>query len=307
VKVFLNNPKENWIVDRIRKEWYENNPDIVTESMADCDVLWVVAPWQWTHIPFNIYSDKKVVCTIHHIVPEKFDENNLNEFKIRDQFVDAYHVPNKYTENFVSQITDKPIYRISYWYNPELWNPMDKLLAREDLGLPAGKKIIGSFQRDTEGSDLISPKLEKGPDLFCDYVEKIKTDDTLVLLGGWRRQYVISRLRSAGIPYRYYEKSSIANIRKMYAACDLYVVSSRQEGGPQALFEASAMNVPIISTKVGLAEDVLNENCIIDIEKEVYDPTDVDVEDNFNRVRKYDILVHKEKYLNMLREVVNGT
>ncbi len=305
MKVFLNNPKESWIVDRIREEWYNNNQETVVDTMSESDVIWVVAPWQWTHIPINIYNDKKVVCTIHHVVPEKFDDNKLNEFKIRDQFVNAYHVPNKHTEDFVSKITDKPIYRISYWYNPELWQPMDKSLARQELGLPAGKRIIGSFQRDTEGSDLISPKLEKGPDLFCDYVERIKTDDTLVLLGGWRRQYVISRLRSSGIPYRYFEKSSIENVRKMYAACDLYVVSSRQEGGPQALFEAAAMNVPIISTKVGLADEVLNDNCIIDIENETYQPTNEDVKDNHDRVKKYDILIHKEKYLNMLREVAN--
>ena len=30
------------------------------------------------------------------------------------------------------------------------------------------KFIIGSFQRDTLGSDLISPKLEKGPDILAD-------------------------------------------------------------------------------------------------------------------------------------------
>ena len=26
--------------------------------------------------------------------------------------------------------------------------------------------LIGSFQRDTEGHDMISPKLVKGPDIF---------------------------------------------------------------------------------------------------------------------------------------------
>ena len=282
MKVFLNDPKENWIVDRIRKEWYENNPDVSTEDINSADILWIVAPWQWTHIPLKHYQNKKVLCTIHHIVPEKFDNNKINEFLVRDRYVDAYHVPNKYTAAIVSQLTKKPIHIVSYWYNSELWKPLDKTQARKDLNIPMDKKIIGSFQRDTEGGDLISPKLEKGPDIFCDYVEKIKTDAVLVLLGGWRRQYVISRLEKAGIPYQYFEQAPIEKLRKMYAACDLYVVSSRQEGGPQAIFEASSMKTPIISRKVGLAEEVLCENCIIDVENEVYFPSEEDVKKNYD-------------------------
>ena len=122
MKVYLNDPKENWIVDRIRKEWYENNSDISTEDINSANILWVVAPWQWMHIPVEYYKSKKVLCTIHHIVPEKFDHNKLNEFLVRDQFIDAYHVPNKYTASFVSKLTNKPIHIVSYWYNSSLWS-----------------------------------------------------------------------------------------------------------------------------------------------------------------------------------------
>ena len=41
MKIFLNNPRESWIVDRIRQEWLENNPEVSTEKIEECDVLWI--------------------------------------------------------------------------------------------------------------------------------------------------------------------------------------------------------------------------------------------------------------------------
>tara|TARA_R110001606_G_C15402375_1_gene653287 strand:+ start:9276 stop:10238 length:963 start_codon:yes stop_codon:yes gene_type:complete len=316
VKIYINNPGENWIVDRIRKEWYDQKPDISTENVQEADLVWILAPWQWQTIDPRLLRDKRVLCTIHHVVPNKFTTQKMVEFQYRDQYVDAYHVPNKYTASFVSQITDKPIHIISYWSNANLWQPMDKAEARNSIGIDEGKFVIGSFQRDTEGSDLVSPKMEKGPDKFCDTVERIISEsqaesdeenpakDVLVLLGGWRRQYVINRLDSAGIEYKYIEMAPIDKIREMYACCDLYIVSSRHEGGPQALFEASSMKTPIISTRVGCSENVLHPNCIFHSEqKKIHIPKTLEVEKCHENVQEYDIITHIEKYVSMIEEV----
>ena len=50
----------------------------------------------------------------------------------------------------------------------------NKIAATAELhfGCFLDKKLIGSFQRDTEGYDLKTPKLSKGPDIFCDIVEE---------------------------------------------------------------------------------------------------------------------------------------
>ncbi len=39
---------------------------------------------------------------------------------------------------------------------------------RGEWNLPRDAYLVGSFQRDTEGSDLKSPKLVKGPDMFLE-------------------------------------------------------------------------------------------------------------------------------------------
>jgi hypothetical protein len=128
---------------------------------------------------------------------------------------------------------------------------------RQKHGIPETAYVLGSFQRDTEGGDLRSPKLEKGPDLVADYVEGLKRTDTFVVLAGWRRQYIISRLESAEIRYKYFEKPSQSTLRELYATLDLYPIGARYEGGPQALTECGLMGIPCISRPVGIAEAVL--------------------------------------------------
>ena len=295
---------ENWICDRIAEEWIKYNPDINVDDPNEADVLWVLAAWGWTQIDHKLLKEKKVVLTIHHIVPHKFDKQKYDEFKFRDQFVDAYHTPNKKTALMVRNLTDKPIYVIPYWYNEELWYADEKSRCRDTLKLPEKKFIVGSFQRDTEGNTDL-PKLEKGPDLFCDFLEKIKDKKDLhVLLGGWRRGYIINRLKEMNIDYTFFEKAPIDKIRDMYNSCDLYVVASRFEGGPQAILEASATKVPIISRDVGIATEVLSPYCILDIPLQADLPSDRETEFNFNNVKKFEVKTHKENYLSMFRGIL---
>ena len=302
MKVFILAPHENWICDRLVHEWQEHMSHICVENINDCDVVWLLAGWCWNQIDPNILRQKKVVVTEHHIVPNKFDQQKLKFFNIRDNLVDAYHVPNEKTAVFIRGLTDKPIHIIPYWYNSDIWFPEDKKECRSFLKLPDNKFIVGSFQRDTEGGTR-APKLEKGPDLLIEYLLKLNRDDIHVLLGGWRREYVTDQLDAIKIPYTKIELAPIEIVRKMYNACDLYVVSSRYEGGPQAIYEAAAMNIPIVSRDVGVASNILGKNCVIDIPNSIYYPSSEDVELNFNNVQCYNITQHKDTYYKMLEKI----
>lgn len=302
MNVYVTSPGENWILDRISQEFLTHKPDISTNNLQDADILWLLDGYSWRNLSLEFLKSKKIVLSVHHVTPKKF---NLQEFSIRDQIVDLYHVPCQQTYNFIRQFTLKPIEIVGYWYNSDLWKPLNKDKCRENLGLDKDKFIVGSFQRDTEGHDLKTPKLEKGPDLLCDYLQKIKDagKDLHVLLGGWRRQYVISKLEELDIEYTYREMAPLEEIHKMYGACDLYIVSSRYEGGPQAILEASSMKVPIISTKVGMAADILTENCLVDIKNDMYFPTKEDADKNFENVIEYEIHNQLEKYEKMFRGI----
>lgn len=304
MKVFVLAPRENWICDRIAEEWIRNNPEVNTNDPLEADLIWLLAGWCWNHLHPKILASKKVLVTVHHIVPEKFNEQSKRDFLARDQFVDCYHTPNHKTAEILRQFTDKPIFSVCYWYDAKQWFPEDKISCRKELNIPEDKFIVGSFQRDTEGGTT-NPKLEKGPDLLCEFLKKLQSEkDIHVLLGGWRREYVIGRLESENIEYDFFERASLNKLRKMYNACDLYVVSSRYEGGPQAILEAACMNVPIISRDVGIARDVLSPYCLLDIPDQVCIPKQEWTDYNFEKVKLYEISSHKNSYLEMFKRII---
>lgn len=271
-KVFVLNAGEDWIVDRFVKEWIQDNGDITTLDPNRADVIWILASWCWRHLRKDTLSKKKVIVTVHHIVPEKFDIHKRLEFEERDSLVSAYHVYNNSTLDFIKPLTKKPIHLLPYWANQKIWQqvPVNKLDLRRKYSLPDNSYLVGSFQRDTEGSDLITPKLEKGPDLFVDFLEKIrkeggeKSQRLHVLLCGWRRQYVISRLNNLNINYTYFEKPDQEVLNELYQTLDLYPMTSRYEGGPQSLIECGLLNVPVVSRDVGIASQVLPAQSIND-------------------------------------------
>jgi hypothetical protein len=278
-RVFVLAPGEDWIVDRFVKEWNEDNADISVTNPQDAEVIWLLADWCAGGMIMGGYcKGKKVITTVHHIVPEKFNTLERYEFAVRDAATTVYHVYNQHTYDFIRPLTKKPIHLIQYWANQRIWRQTGaQAELRKKHGLPVHGYLIGSFQRDTEGHDLKSPKLEKGPDLFCDFVESVwnmwdQTNERNapqpktphVVLAGWRRQYVISRLEKHGVPYTYFERPPQETINELYQTLSVYPVTARQEGGPQSLIECGLLGVPVVSRPVGIAEQVLPPEAIND-------------------------------------------
>ena len=248
MKIYLSNINESWIVDRVKEEWINNNKDITTSKIADADIVWIISPWLWKKIPKKYLKNKIVVCSIYH-----FDGSykERNEFIKRDKFVNFYHVISENTKTQISHLTDKSIQSIPFWVNNQIFfNIDDKKSLREKYNIPNNSYLIGSFQRDTEGKDLVSPKLIKGPDRFLEIVKNLyrENKDLQVLLTGKRRNYLINKFKEFDIPYIYFEMTDFTTLNELYNCLDLYIVTSRIEGGPQAILECGITKTPIIST-----------------------------------------------------------
>jgi glycosyltransferase involved in cell wall biosynthesis len=132
--------------------------------------------------------------------------------------------------------------------------------SRKNLGIPINSAVIGSFQKDGIGmGEGLRPKLIKGPDIFLQVVQRLKKDipNLFILLTGPARGYVKNGLKSLAIPYRHIEVTQYNQIAPHFHALDMYMITSREEGGPRAILETMASGIPLVTTRVGQAEDLV--------------------------------------------------
>ena len=303
MKIFLSTLNESWVVDRFRKDWYLNNLEISTEKIKESDIIWIISPWVWRKIPKRQLNKKKVVCSIYHIDFSKFDEREKKEFYKRDKYVDIYHVISNKTRDQLSQITDKEIYPIPFWVDQDIWTILDnKENIRKKYKIQEDEFLIGSFQRDTEGKDLKSPKLIKGPDIFLEIVKELKLQNpkVKVLLTGKRRDYLIKNFEELSIPYIYLEMVDLNQVNELYYILNLYIVSSRIEGGPQAIMECAITKTPIVSTDVGIATEVLSSESIYE-DVNNFQNAKPNILYAYKNSQKYTIPDGMKKYIEMFR------
>jgi glycosyltransferase involved in cell wall biosynthesis len=144
--------------------------------------------------------------------------------------------------------------------------------ARRGLGLPETAFVVGSFQKDGVGWGAgDEPKLVKGPDVLLDALRVLRErrPELHVLLSGPARGFVRAGLQRLGIPYVHREVDRYEEIASLYLALDAYAVPSRQEGGPKGVLESMASGVPVVSTRVGQAAEMIRDGengWLVDVE-----------------------------------------
>ncbi len=164
-------------------------------------------------------------------------------------------------------IDPKKVMRIPIGIDLNIFKPQEenqKQEARRKLGVPLDAVVIGSFQKDGVGKfdgtdEGNEPKLIKGPDIFLEVVRNLKLEinNLFVLLSGPARGYIKKGLEDLGIPYKHVYFNDYREIAGLYDAIDLYLITSREEGGPKACLESMAKGVPLVTTRVGQCADLV--------------------------------------------------
>jgi glycosyltransferase involved in cell wall biosynthesis len=155
------------------------------------------------------------------------------------------------------------VFRIPIGVDADRFRPRgtgERLEARRSLGLPETAFVAGSFVKDGVGwGDGLEPKLIKGPDVLLAAVERLRerVPELLLLLTGPARGYVRGGLERLGVDYRHVLLPSLDAVAEAYRALDVNLVASRDEGGPKAVLESMATGVPVVTTRVGQAADLI--------------------------------------------------
>ena len=138
---------------------------------------------------------------------------------------------------------------------PNAWigaaRPLERAAARCALGVPQEGQRIGWVGRLSH---------EKGPDVLLAALPLLADLPVAVsLLGVGKAEAACRRQAVAlGVAHRVTWHGAVPDAGCLFAAFDVFVLSSRAEGTPIALFEAMASHVPIVATAVGGVPDVVS-------------------------------------------------
>ena len=187
--------------------------------------------------------------------------------RARHAEIGRVQVTNRAMEELVlgTGVTAEKVHRIPIGIDVEafpLQNADSRSAARDSLGLPGSAVVVGSLQKDGVGwGDGLEPKLIKGPDVLLAVAERLRerVPELAFLLTGPARGYVRAGLERLGIPHWHTLLPDVDALPEAYAAIDLCLVASRDEGGPRAVLEAMATGVPLVSTRVGQAADLVRD------------------------------------------------
>lgn len=183
----------------------------------------------------------------------------------RHREIDRVQVTNQAMEELVLEtgLAPEKVHRIPIGIDVEAFRLRDgemRAAARRALGVPDSAFVVGSFQKDGVGwGDGLEPKLIKGPDVLLETAERLRelVPELTLLLTGPSRGYVKAGLERLGIPYRHVLLPDVDAVAQAYEAIDVCLVTSRDEGGPRAVLEAMATGVPLVTTRVGQAADLV--------------------------------------------------
>lgn len=212
----------------------------------------------------HIHPSNRVILTWFHVDP---NDRKLAHIPALNNAVHTVHTSCEITKQELIRrgLREDKIRVIPLGVDLEHFKPLSKVEQsnlRVKLGLPTNKLLIGSFQKDGIGwMKGERPKMVKGPDIFCDAIDILrKKFDIHVVLTGPARRYVKNRLVEMGVPYTHHRLKEYQDIVSYYQALDLYLITSRAEGGPKAILESAAAGVPLVTTPVGMAPDIFSSH-----------------------------------------------
>ncbi len=257
----------HYITENIKKQFpFDANVARTTKGLYG-QVIHYASLWDLVAYVNNLRKGRnKNIGTVFHGDKDKPEfREALDRVLTNIDDLDRLHVSCSIMEKrFISWGVDpQKLVRIPLGVDLERFRPasmMERQARRSELGIPSDAFCIGSFHKDGQGmAEGNVPKLIKGPDVLVDALARLRArhKNIFVLLSAPARGYVKQGLEAAGVPYVHVVEQDYHRIPRLFDAIDVYLLASREEGGPKGVLEALASGVPFVGTRVGLVPDVI--------------------------------------------------
>ena len=267
--------RANWAIKNIGQN-LKREIDIISPNKIEVStdpsrcinqVVHFGSQYMWLNWESNISSNNFFISTFFHGKPSDGEEVkiHIDKFLKSTSKLDKVITASSLIEKRLLDwgIDSKKLIKIPIGVNTNIFNYANKSKKKEIrklLNIPQESIVIGSFQKDGVGwGNGLEPKLIKGPDIFISTLKKLvkRGLPIFALITGPARGYVIKNLEKNNIPYYHSFVTRIDELVPLYKALDLYLITSREEGGPMGLLESTSCGIPVISTNVGMAKDVI--------------------------------------------------
>ncbi len=138
------------------------------------------------------------------------------------------------------------------------FRPADQGGARQSLGIDTSMNeteiIIGAAGRLTKvkGFDVLIEAVRL-------LVESGRRPRVLIAGEGPERDSLRTQIAEAGLQDRIQLLGIREEMATLYAACDVFVLSSHREGSPSVVLEAMASECPVVATAVGGVPEIIED------------------------------------------------
>jgi hypothetical protein len=262
----------------------------VKRTKSIFNAKFIFSPWYNVFLNSLVYYNfillLKKISKVSLIIVVSNDITEIEKEKLTKlkNIVDKWVVPSDRVFNFlVGHVDKESIFKIPFYVPSDKF--YDLSIPRKELSIKLDidyeiikdKILIGTFQRDSLGSDLSKAKWQKNPQMIVNICKQLSRDRFVLVLAGPRRHFLVEQCKINNIPYIYignYKfisemKDDIVEnnlkenvINQLYNLIDIYIVGSKSEGGPKAIIEAVLSKTLIASTNVGFAGEYLHKELI---------------------------------------------
>lgn len=274
-KVIIITEKENWAIKRvstnIKKNIDKEFLDLVSISSIpekfQNKIIHFGSHYMWLLKYKYLSKNNKYIVSFFHGNPNESLEEKIvfKNFLKSIKYLEKIIVSNSIVYNRLIKhgVSRKLLIMIPIGVDTNFFKPPNKqqrIKARSYFNFKNDEIVIGSFQKDGKGwGQGMEPKLIKGPDIFYKVIRILNNDFKIkILLTGPARGYLKNKFKKYNISYFHSYLKEYADLKKYYHALDIYLITSREEGGPMGLLESISSGVPVVSTNVGMAPDFIN-------------------------------------------------